>query len=348
VQRFSRQFLASLGILAPVLIAVLAIWTRVAAVEPPARPAFPIPGREFVAEYGLVGADAAHLIYYWGLFGMAAPIRNADLLLLGSSHTQFGLSARQLSARLSRVAGRPVPVFNLGTGCGESTLFGASILHRLGVRGKAVVADMYNTDVDTPCGDAAVHADPFDAYFKVLAIWSKFTWDWLLDGNLPALVLRDGRAAVSPFLAGSVVILDWRFGDAVYCARPSEGRLFPVEAGQRAYPADDYGLGLPRAVPVDPKLRAVLAAQQTELRLTLIPFSGDRDYLPQLHAPDRGDRSDAPFISLSGRGLSTFDHNHLTADSRAVATDRLLQAIAQDGLLARFSGSARPPLDRSL
>jgi hypothetical protein len=73
--------------------------------------------RQFVAEYGGVGAYVGHLLYYWGLFGMRDRIRQADIVLLGSSHTQFGLSARQLSEILSRESGRPIKAFNLGLGC---------------------------------------------------------------------------------------------------------------------------------------------------------------------------------------------------------------------------------------
>src|SRR5580704_10459864 len=181
----------SLGILAPALIAGLVVWTKVA-LEASAKPTYPVPGRNFVAEYGVVSADAAHIVYYWGLFGVAHRIRQAQLLLLGSSHMQFGLSARQLSDTLSRTAGRPVTAFNLGVGCGESALLGVRVLQRLGTQDRMTIADIYNTDSLSPCGDAAVNAHAFDAYFKVLAVWMKFTWDWLLDGNLPLFMARDG------------------------------------------------------------------------------------------------------------------------------------------------------------
>jgi len=336
LQRFSRQFLLSLGILAPALIAGLIVWTRVTA-EPQPKPPYPVPGRQFVAEYGVVGADAAHIVYYWGLFGIGRRIRQAQLLLLGSSHMQFGLSARQLSVTLSRTAGKPVEAFNLGVGCGESALFGARVLQRLGIRGKTTVADIYNTDSLSPCGGEAVKADAYDAYFKVLAIWTKFTWDWLLDGYLPTLMLRDGSATVSRFLSGSIVIVDWRYGDVAYCSRPSQGKVFPQDARGAAYPVDDYSgnnrSDLPPTVPADPKLLDLLAAGQMEPALTLIPFSGSRDYRPKLPAP-HSKGGEASFIELSGQGLATFDHNHLTGDSRAVATQRLLDTLSRDGLLS--------------
>jgi hypothetical protein len=169
------SFFISLSQVFSALIAALMVWTKATSADLSAKPAYPVPGRNFVSEYGGVGADAAHMIYYWGLFGVADTIRHAQLILLGSSHTQFGLSARQLSQAVSEPTGQPVSVFNLGLGCGESALFGAETLERLDVRGKAVVADLYNIDSASPCGAAAASADPIAAYFKLLAIWSKFT-----------------------------------------------------------------------------------------------------------------------------------------------------------------------------
>jgi hypothetical protein len=336
LHRFARQFYVALGLF-PLLIAALVVWTKASAADPWGKPAYPVPGRNFVAEYGVVGADAAHIIYYWGLFGMAERIRQAQLLLLGSSHTQFGLSARQLSQDLSADPSRPVRAFNVGMGCGESALFGAKILKRLGVQDKAVVADLFNTDALTPCSQAAEHADAFDAYFKVFAIWSKFTWDWLLDGNLPTVMLQNGTATVSRALAGAIVIVDWRYGDVSYCARPSRGMVFPSDEAGTAYPVDgDHGATptpVPAQLPADPRLLATLSPLHDSPALTLIPFSGEKDYWSRLLREDNAG-SDLPFVAVSGRALSTFDHNHLTGDSRAVATDRLLRALRQGGLLS--------------
>jgi hypothetical protein len=344
VRRFARQFFFALAVLFPVLIAALAVWGRAGSAGFSAKPAYPVPGREFVAEYGGVGAYGAQMMYYWGLFGMADTIRHAQLLLVGSSHTQFGLSARQLSETLSAEAGRPVGAFNLGMGCGESALFGAGILKRLGVQGKAVVADLYNADIQSSCGETAAHADPVEAYFKVLGIWAKFTWDWLLDGNLPAIVVRNGAATTSRFLTGSIVIVDWRYGDATYCSRPGEGTLFPAPARNPGYPVETAGqtapANPPASVPVVPKLLATFEAQRIEPVLTLIPFSDDDEFLPRIMTEGRNG-APAPFVDLSAQGLATFDHHHLTGDSRAIATGRLLKALRKHGLLPAMLTASR-------
>jgi hypothetical protein len=346
LRRFGRQFFSSLGIVFPALVVMLVIWTRATSADLSAKPSYPVPGRSFVAEYGGVGAYAAHMIYYWGLFGMADTIRHADLLLLGSSHTQFGLSARQLSETLSAQAGRPITAFNLGMGCGESALFGAETLERLVVRGKAVVADLYNTNSQSPCGAAAVHADPVEAYFKVLAIWAKFTWDWLLDGSLPAIIAHDGSATISRFLTGSIVILDWDYGDATYCSRPSEGTVFPTAERNTAYPVQGFRAAVPDNSPAkvtaEAKLLGEFAAQRLEPVLTLIPSSDDEESLPTTTAPRSG--AQALFIGLSGQGLATFDHHHLTGASREIATGRLLEGMRKKGLLPAVSTGPPPRL----
>jgi hypothetical protein len=103
-----------------------------------------------------------------------------------------------------------------------------------------------------------------------------------------------------------------------------------------AYPVDGYrrdaSNNLPANVSLQAKLDAVFAAQRLKPLLTLIPFSGSSDYLPKpaaLHNPVL----EAPFIGLSGQQLTTFDHNHLTGESRRIATGRLLKNLQEQGIL---------------
>ena len=162
-------------------------------------------------------AYIAHLAYWWNIFGIARGIRRADLILLGSSHTQFGLSARQLSATFSRAAGRPVKVFNAGLGCVMPLTFDAQLLKKLDIRDHDIVADTFSYSFDpytAGCfSEFSSIADSVQGLFKTLAVWSRFDWDWLLDGYVPRIVMKDRQLTVSRYLNAPATILDWRYGD---------------------------------------------------------------------------------------------------------------------------------------
>ena len=210
--RFRKTFWQSFIAAAVLVLAPLVLWSRLDAAHIPAKPDFPIPGQRFVAEYGGQGAYLAHLAYWWNLFGMGDRIRHADLVLLGSSHTQFGLSARQLGDALSRDLGRPVRVFNAGLGCDTPLGFDASLIERLGLRDRTVIADSFAYDPDPytyACfSEFSGIGDAGQALFKIGAAWTRFAWDWTLDGVLPRIALVDGQVTIGRYLHEAVTILD--------------------------------------------------------------------------------------------------------------------------------------------
>jgi hypothetical protein len=106
---------------------------------------------------------------------------------------------------------------------------GAEILDHLDTQRQTTIVDTFTYDIDglTPCSKAAMNASPIEASFMSLGIWSKFTWDWLVDGNLPNIFIRNGAIGTSRFLSGSIVIADWEYGDVSYFSTPGRGVLFP-------------------------------------------------------------------------------------------------------------------------
>ncbi|HUJ03777.1 MAG TPA: hypothetical protein VLW75_09085 [Rhizomicrobium sp.] len=298
----------------------------------------PIPGRRFVAEYGGQGAYIAHLVYWWNLFGIGDRLRHADLVLLGSSHTQFGLSAQQLSDDLSRKLGRPVNVFNAGLGCDTPIGFDASLIERLGIRDRLVVADSFAYEPDPytyACfAEFSGIADRVQAGFKTIAVWSRFAWDWALDGALPRIDLRDGRIVASRYIDEAVTILDWKNGDVAELFNPTAGEEFPQDLSRQP---EEVSRGLPwrlqsGSIPLPPSFNG---AEQRGVRpiFTLIPyvlslgFNEDRFQRVENLLASRSTASRAPFVAIAPEGLSSFDSQHLTGDARAKATVRLEPAI---------------------
>ncbi len=339
--RFWRAFL---GVTA-ILLVPLVLWSRIGAADLPAKPEFPVPGKRFVAEYAGQGAYIAHLAYWWGLFGFGDRIRQADIVLIGSSHTQFGLSARQLSADLSQRAGRPIRVFNAGLGCDTPLGFDASLLDRLDIRNRLVVADgfAYGFDPYTyGCfSEFSGIGDRVQALFKALGVATRFDWDWMLDGVLPRIDLSGPRVTIGRYLNQPATILDWHYGDVAALFSPEQGEQFPVQfSGQ----AKDIASGLPwrlrsGTVPVPDAFKGLVESRHIRLIMTLVPFlltpgfNEDRyENVERLLASD-GVGPRAGFIAIPPGGLQSFDSQHLTGAGRAAATKRLAAGLASSAAL---------------
>lgn len=345
---FRKSFWRSFVAAAVLALAPLVLWSRLNAAHVPAKPEFPIPGQRFVAEYGGQGAYLAHLAYWWNLFGMGDRIRHADLVLLGSSHTQFGLSARQLSDTLSRDLGHPVRVFNAGLGCDTPLGFDASLIERLGLRDRTVIADSFAYDPDPytyACfSEFSGVGDAGQALFKIGAAWTRFAWDWTLDGVLPRIALDDGRVTVGRYLHEAVTILDWRDGDVAELYNPAAGEEFPREVVRSPEP---IAQGLPwrldsGSIPLPAQFSQATARLGIHPIFTLIPyvlslgFNEDRYAKVDRLLASRDAATRAPFISIDPEGLSSFDGQHLTGDARAKATARL-EAAVEARLAPKFS-----------
>lgn len=341
MRHLRKSFWLSFALAALALFGPLALWTQRHAATLPSKPGFPVPGRAFVAEYGGQAAYVAHLAYWWNLFGIANNIRRADLILVGSSHTQFGLSARQLSAEFSQAAGRPVKVFNAGLGCDTPLSFDAALLERLDIRDRDIVADTFSYDYDPytyACfSEFSAIADSVQGLFKTLAVWSRFDWDWLLDGTVPRVAIKDRQLTVGRYLNAPVTILDWNYGDVATLFTPDQGEQFPALARTSADEAQ--GALASGTIPLPAPLADVAATRQDRPIFTLIPFVLSPFNLPRyenvegrLAAPDNDARS--PFLAIPADSLASFDGQHLTGAARGAATDRLAASLEASGLLS--------------
>lgn len=332
---FWRSFIGA----AAILILPLAIGSRIGAAHLPPKPAFPIPGERFVAEYAGQGAYTAHLVYWWDLFGFGNRIREADILLIGSSHTQFGLSARQLSSELSQQAGRPIRVFNAGLGCDTSLSFDAALLERLGISDRRVIADgfAYRFDPYTyGCfSEFSEIQDNVQGLFKALAVAARFDWDWMLDGVLPRVELGARRATIGRYLNEPATILDWRYGDVAELFTPEQGDQFPTQfSGSAKEIASGLAWRLQSGtVPVPDAFKSLVERNHLRLVMTLVPyvlmpgFNQDRyDNIERLLA-SAGPGARTDFVAIAPEGLASFDTQHLTGTGRTAATKRLATAI---------------------
>ncbi|HVA13519.1 MAG TPA: hypothetical protein VNF99_09735 [Stellaceae bacterium] len=342
-----RGFWAALVLAAAVLLGPLVLWSKLTSADLPPKPAFPLPGQAFVAEYGGQAAYVAHLAYRWNLFGIGAGLRRADIILLGSSHTQFGLSARQMSADFSRAAGRPITVFNAGLGCDTPLSFDARLLDDRDIRDRDLVVDTFAYDFDPytyACfSEFSEIADPVQGLFKALAVWSRFDWDWMLDGSVPRIDLAGRRPTVGRYLNQPATILDWNYGDVVSLFSPAGGEEFPSSGkgkGQDIANGPSPWRLASGTIPLPQRFEEIAGPRHNRPIFTLIPFvlspgfNRDRyDNVVRLLAATSS-RSRGRFVALPAEGLASFDGQHLTGAARAVATDRLAASLVASGFLS--------------
>jgi hypothetical protein len=300
---------------------------------PPVSP--PVWGKSYVAlyDYGANHGNIDYYLFHTGILGFRQRINQADLLLFGTSHVQYGLSAGQLGQKLSAAEGHSVQVFNLalaGSDLGMiDDIVGANKIHD-----RTAIFDLFALDSPPP-GAApnfmlgALSSHDLEAYIQVGKCWTEFWRDWLLDGLLPNLRIGNppnSKVIICKRFLKFTVIRDWNNGDVITLWVPS-GAVYPK-----------WNLGVRR--PIDNTFRPyaslpnggigrhpeneILQAHHIHAIYTLIPFDGsDAGVIP----------ADAqPFVPLSTDGLFYWDGTHLTGEGRDAATEKLFEGIEKLGL----------------
>jgi hypothetical protein len=287
----------------------------------PPKPAIPIWGHTYLSAYRTGHFD--HYLFRFGLFGFGDRIRNADVLILGSSHAMFGISAEAISTALSERQGRTVTAFNLATGAGEGMGFAREILEANKTQAQTLLLDLYSNERGLPSEVAqkALRANILGAYIAVAAPTTEFVRDWLFDGFLPRI----------NFGLGASLRVD-RFLQPVITRRRDNGDLDDVWTPEQGSLFQDPPAKLISSLPTDsPQLRgahptllpeygAYLVSKDLSVVLTLIPYDGYRLDEAKRVAEEIG----RPFLPVEPKDLQSLDGGHLTAASRTVATRRLI------------------------
>ena len=286
------------------------------------RPDFPVPGRTYVSAYRDDETD--HALFLFGLFGFGKRIREADVLILGSSHPELALSAAKMANVLGRTYDQTFIVFNIAMGYGEGTGFEKEILRANDVTGSTIVIDLFSPHGAgvSPFGQKVLPLSMAQAYQRVCQLWTVFLRDWLTDGLLARVrfTVADG-VSVERALRW-VLIRDWNNGDVVDIWTPETGSRFLNPAPGSVHPLlidwpDPQETSIPRGA-VD-----FVAERQMTAYATLIPYPSGDSGLAMARANGAGLR----FVDISASGLEYYDREHVSAAGRELATDRLLTAL---------------------
>lgn len=313
---------------------VLRHWNGDAVRGMPAKPALPFLGDAYVSNYG--GASADHWLYRFGLGEFGRRLRESDVLVLGSSHAQLGLSAAQLTGSLTQQRGQAVRAYNASLGHAEGIAFFRDIVERNDLRDKTLVVDAWHWRGErvSEIGETVRRAGTLDAALQVGSLWIRHACHWLADGWLPRISFPHGRILARRALdwhtlrsRASGDVLDWWSPDrgSVYqVPGHAAGVVGPPGPGPHAPP--DFSGPFARTFP-----RELLEQRRLDAVLTLVPYPhADAGWL----AAQAGALG-LPFIAIDATALEfTGDRHHLNAAGRAHATERLAK---------QFRGAQRPP-----
>jgi hypothetical protein len=285
-------------------------------------PSLPIPGQAYVSAYR--DGEIDHHLFLFGLFGFGDRIRNADVLILGSSHPQLALSAARIASSLSQLENRTFAVFNMGMGYGEGSAFAREVLQANKVTGSTVVIDLFSphgTRV-SPFGQTVLQLSTAQAYQRVAQMWAVFLRDWLTDGLLVRVRFTVAGGISVERAMYRVLIRDWNNGDVVDIWTPEMGSRFQNPSRGSVHslfdaPTRPGDISIPRAT-VD-----FFAERQMTPYAVLLPYPDGNTSVAAAWAANGG----ISFVAISPSGLEYYDRDHVTAAGRILATERLLAGL---------------------
>ena len=280
---------------------------------PPARPAMPVPGRQYVSATRDGQTDQS--LFYFNMLGFGDRIRDADALVIGSSHAEFGIGAAQLAAGTHNK--RP---FNMAMGGGEGLSFAATLIGKYGPHPSIIALDTFLPDPDGPSTESGrvLASTAAAAYYKVFGIWSGFLRDWLLQGLLPRITIST-RGTRLEYPIDGVIVRDWRTADiaAVYSNR---GEIYSDPTKAQAL---QDGPKWPGSMPSPTSLSPLKAGT---IVVTSIPYPGFDEAI----ARETAKQVAGTFVSTKADGLRWFDYHHVDAASREKITSALVSAVAPE------------------
>jgi hypothetical protein len=315
-----------------------ALSAGVAAVFTPVEsiPKFPLPDmrRVFISSYG--DRDAVHRLFYFGLFGFDRRIANADMLIMGNSHAELGLSAERIGAAFSTPQ-KPYRVMNLGIGWGEGFPFDKELLKRQHLRNKSILLELYAMLVDrySVVGGPILAEARFAAWVRVVETWASTFNDWTLDGILPRISYVNQRFVVGRFLAYPVGLRLLETGDVFDYWIPNWGEVYRVTP-QKLISRPDPPVPVPLTGDYLAQSRYVLdadmmRANRLTVLTTLMPSS-------EIHQPDSRSLADAlhvPFLPIAFGDITLYDGYHANADGRNRATEHLVEELRTLGIMPK-------------
>jgi hypothetical protein len=285
----------------------IASWRAIG--TPSTKPPIPIPGQQYVSATRDGQTDQS--LFYFDILGFGQRINAADVIVAGSSHAEFGISAATLGGKKG---------FNIALGGSESLNFAVKLLLRYRHDPSLLVLDPFATDVAGPSTEAVrvLASTRGESYLRVFNIWANFARDLMLQGFLPRVTLAKSSLIFENPI-GTTIMRDWQTADvtAVYSA---SGEVFADPA--KGHPIADGPKWKSLVAPLPSDVAALRGMAKTIL-VTTVPHPGAEDWIARKLADQIG----AKFVPLDASNLLLWDYHHVNAVSRGRVTSELQAAL---------------------
>jgi hypothetical protein len=284
------------------------------------------------------GVSATHNLLSLGIFGIGQSVREADVLFTGSSHAEFGFSARDLMTHF-RLHGVSIKAYNIGVGFGEGFAFPSAIIDRYHLREKVVVVDMYRALVPpSPVAEQALHDNAATRLVRLVNMWLGFGVDHVLDGVLAKVEVIGGKMFVLRRLEQTVMYRRWADGDLTEFWHGTLGHMLDEWNEPFNRPNPDSGS---EQVDAEAVRRLVdlprFAHRHISLFATYIPWASDTGQ----GSLEAAARAGIPVLPLRGDRIQLLDAHHANHLGRMVVTEQIAAELIKRGVkigtpLARY------------
>lgn len=185
------------------------------------------PKNVFASSYG--DHDVIHRVAYNGLFNFGKRLREADIIIIGNSHAELGISAELISKYLSKKYNRKIKVINMGFGWAEGYPFAKQAIINNHLKCKVLLIDTYytlNRDLISDVAKPVLKESSITSYIKVLEAWTLLIKDWLFDGYFPRITYLNAKFNFQRYLAYPVGFRRWKDGDVWDYWMPYFGTIY--------------------------------------------------------------------------------------------------------------------------
>lgn len=281
----------------------------------------PPPWNVFVGYYG--DHNAIHRIIYHGLFSFGKRMQEADVLILGNSHAELGLSAEKISEQLSARVGKPIKVMNLGVGWGEPYVFHKQVLEHNKLHDKTLLIEVFETlysETMSLIARPVLQESKLASYSHVFETWLLAYRDWLLDGVLPRVTLINSQFTLDRFLAYPIGFRQWKNGDVwdywfpyygqIYQKTPAKLVTYPIMTNKKKGDIALFNRILDTSF---------LNHHHFHIITTFVPANQDYEYYV---SPPK--KLGLTFLDIPNKGIELYDQAHTNSAGREAATMGLL------------------------
>lgn len=268
-----------------------------------------------------------HLLFMSGVAGWEQRIKNSDIILAGSSHTQFGLDPDLLSQLLEQKTGRHYTIINIGRGHGDGVALTRYLLEKYDISHKIVVIDIHDDHGGelSPYAKTVMRKNRLRIYLDLANFSINEFFDRLRDDvKLPAIIYDKGKFELKSWT--SAINQRSLSGKSLGIWTPDKGEIYNTEHPLETITADKV-----KPIADAEKFVTSLGNEWCDKRhLTCFYITIPYLYGDTANVVDMLNKNHMRYIPLNRDGLTYYDRfYHLDNAGRKKVTQDLANKLAK-------------------